>query len=460
MMKIKIRILLMFFFLIYSLVETKLIKKFLVDNFEQNSGKNQYGGYWYVFNERDEYFAKPDKITGKVWISTAAVFSFISSTGGVIVVNNSDNAMVFTGCDWDGNGIYDKATKVIPEPDPLEGTIFQTWPLGLPNNKFCAKIEWNFTPAEMKFPFVGVGSNVINFEEVKDVETDLKSYRDLSEYNAVAFWIKVSSTVGEVIFSVSYKNGPGAHGETPYTKHIVIPPDKREKWLWNVVFFNELSLPEWVATSKYSEFFNEFNFTLPSKLSKWDKIKSFNFEVEGERSWTSPKMNDFIGPNKAQGYLMVDNVYFLYIDTSTLTNINVDTDNDGFTDVEEYAFGSDIRNPKSYPSFDINSNNKPDEEEGVNFVEVKCLPSVVKVDTTGIRIKYSLTKSDTGKLKIRIVDLRGVVIWEDTVDILGMSGEYYWDGKTNSGKYVYSGAYIVHLELFTGKTAKTYFVVK
>ncbi|MCX7956650.1 MAG: hypothetical protein N2643_01990 [Endomicrobia bacterium] len=446
-------------FLLFAYTDATLIKKFLVDNFEQNSGRNQYGGYWYVFTERDEYFAKPDKITGKVWISTASVFTFVTSTGGIITVNNTNNAMVFTGCDWNGNGIYDTPTKLIPEPDPLEGTIFQAWTLGLPNNNFCARIEYDFSYAEMKFPFVGIGSNLINFEEIKNVETDMKSYRDLSEYNAIAFWLKVSSTVGDVIVGVSYKNGPGAHGETPHTKHINLLPSEREKWVWKVVFFNEMSVPEWVPTSKYSEFFNEFNFTFPSKLQKWDKIKSLNFEIEGARDWTSPKQYNLIGSNNIRGYLMVDDVYFVYIDTSSLLNINVDTDSDGYKDVEEYAFGSDVNNSKSYPSIDINLNKIPDEEEGVSFLEVKCENSVVEIED-GVNINYSLTKQETGKIKIKIIDSRGLIVMEDTTDIAGIKGQYFWDCKTSSGKYIIPGIYIVYLELFNGKSQKAYFVVK
>lgn len=438
----------------------KLVKRFLLENFEQNTGKNQIGGYWYVFNDRDEFFAKPDKITGKIWISTAPTFTTITSTGGIMTIDNTEGAQVFSGCDWDGNGMFDHCTKMTPEPDPLEGTIFQAYPsYEGANSKYHARIEWDFTPSEMKFPFVGIGTNLYDIETITDITTDMKAYRDISEYNALAFWIKVSTTVNQISVGVSYKNGPGAHGDTPYTIDINFSSNQKEKWIWKVVRFQDFTLPDWVPTSKYSKQFNEFNFNLESKLTKLDKIKSLNFEVEGGRDWDNPKQNMFVEANGASGWMEIDDIYLVKIDTTNISDFNKDTDNDGYTDFEEYAFGSDINNIKSYPSRDLNSNNTPDQEEQVDFINIKCEPKVADVNS-GLKIKYTLTKNYSGSIKIKILNSNGMLVAENNIQSTTASGEYLWECKTKSGKKASAGLYIVIMELSNGNKKVEKFIMK
>lgn len=467
-------------FLIWCFSYSQQYKRVLVDNFEDGNHRNEFGGYWFTFDDRADVLGEIEPVTLRYKRPQ--------------VVNGSTHSFVF------------------PEPDPTgTATPFQPQPHGVKNSKYCGYFRFDVGRSNFNYAYASMGTNFIDVGQNKDLPSvEIKQYVDLSEFNGIAFWMKVSDDIlnatgrgKEVKIKLTYKLAPGTYGDVPKEVGIASASGRQlsSDWQFHVILFNKLQDGGWPFawvdndryfgdpyddlepydtlqdgtqateprqslgreelkdTTKYPPLEDK-----PSRLTrgKFDKIKAIQFQTMGKAD------------GARTGEVWVDDIYLISYDTSTWTK---DTDNDGWNDYEEFAAATDPSDPNSYPVAYSKTGKSTEEESMIKKVEVSPqvfypgdtgelleLKDGKKVQGGGTVILISLRDSTkSGKVSLKIYDSSGKLIADKNTaknyiseqPLAGGNAVISWRGYDNNDKLVPPGIYIIKVDVEIDGTTYT-----
>ncbi len=457
-------------------------KRVLVDNFEDGNHRNEFGGYWFTFDDRADVFGEIEPVTLRYKQPQ--------------VVNGSTCAYVF------------------PTPDPSgTGTPFQPYPHGVKNSKYCGYFKFDVGRSDFRYSYVAMGTNFVDVGQNKDLPSvEMKQYIDLSEFTGIAFWMKVSDDIlnasrkgKEVKIKLTYKLAPGTYGDVPKEVGISAASGRplSNDWQFYVILFNKLvdgGWPyPWVDNDKYfgDPYDDNSPFDIlqdgtqateprqalgreelkdttkyppledkPTKLTKgkFDRIKAIQFQTMGKSDGATT------------GEVWIDDIYLIAYDTTTWSK---DTDRDGWNDYEEFAAATDPNDPNSYPVAYAKTGKSTEEEsiitkfeasptvfypgDGNEILELKDGKKVKGGGTVVYLTLRDTTKS--GKVSLKIYNSAGMLIADKNNSknniaeqpIVSGNAVISWRGYDNDEKLVKPGIYIIKADIeVDGKTYSKY----
>lgn len=470
------------FLLCFCVSYSQQYKRVLVDNFEDGNHRNEFGGYWFTFDDRADVLGEIEPVTLRYKQPQ--------------VVNGSTHSYVF------------------PAPDPTGTTTpFQPTPHGVKNSKYCGYFKFDVARSDFRYAYVAMGTNFIDVGQNKDLPSvEMKQCVDLSEFNGIAFWMKVSDDIlnspgqgKEIKIKLTYKLAPGTYGDVPKEVGISAASGRplSNDWQFYVILFDRLQdggwRYPWVDNDRYfgdpyddnppfdilqdgtqateprqSLGREELKDTTkypplpdkPTKLTKgkFDRIKAIQFQTMGKADGATT------------GEVWVDDIYLIAFDTNSWRK---DTDNDGWNDYEEFAAATDANDPNSYPVAYAKTGKSTEEESIIKKVEVSPqvfypgdgselleLKDGKKVKGGGTVVLISLRDtSKSGKVSLKIYDSSGKLVADKNtsknfiVDQPITSGVAVvsWRGYDNDDKLVRPGIYIIKVDIeVDGKTYTKY----
>jgi len=475
-MRIKFLIIISFF-CFFSLVICKDWKRVLVDDFEDGNHRNAWGGYWYTFDDRVDVFGGKDEVT-------------LRYKHPEVLVSSPTHSYVF------------------PEPDPISpGTPYQPYPGGVKGSKYCGYFRFDVRRTSFAYGYAALGTSFIDVGENKySPSVEYNQCVDLSEYNGIAFWMKVSedilSTRPEIKIALTYKLAPGMFGDI--VKEIGISRasgrDLSTDWQFYVILFDKLQdggWPyQWVDEDPYfGDPYDDWppydiledgtqateprqslgreelkdkskwpELTLPNSTEpakgritklvegKFDRIKSIQFQTMGKDDGVKT------------GQVWVDDIYLIKYDTSAWYR---DTDEDGWNDYEEFAAGTDPDNKNSYPVAYAKTGKSTEMEVLVSNIDVSprvfypgggeeiLLKDGKKVIGGKVVIKVNLLQQKSGTINVKVYNSSGKLVADRNTSknkIIGQNiingiGEVSWAGYDNDNKIVLPGIYILNIEI-------------
>jgi len=477
MKKIKFVILMLSFF---SLSFSAKGKRVLVDNFEDGNHRNEWGGYWFTFDDRADVFGEIEPVT-------------LRYKKPQVTRENPTCAYVF------------------PPPDPTgTATPYQPYPFGVKGSKYCGYFKFDVARSSFQYAYVAFGTNFVDVGQNKDLPSvEYNQCVDLSEYNGIAFWMKVSDDIlnstgrgKEIKIKLTYKLAPGTYGDVPKEVGISAASGRplSNDWQFYVILFDKLQdggwpYP-WVNNDNYfGDPYDDWepydtlqdgtkateprqslgreelkdktkwpeltldNSTVPAKgkiteltKGKFDRIKAIQFQTMGKAD------------GARTGEVWVDDIYLIKYDTAAW---KVDTDGDGWNDYEEFAAGTDPNDPNSYPVAYAKTGKSTDQDAIISKVEAS--PSVFypgggeelelkdgkKVVGGRTVIKIVLSQNKSGTASIKIYNSAGKLVADKNTSknyiveqpITNGIGIIAWSGFDNEDKLVPPGIYIIRAEI-------------
>ena len=477
MNKIKFAMLIMIFI---SSVFSAEYKRVLVENFEDGNHRNEWGGYWFTFDDRADVFGEIEPVT-------------LRYKQPQVKVPNPTCAYIF------------------PDPDPTgTATPYQPYPHGVKGSKYCGYFKFDVGRSSFQYAYTALGTNFVDVGQNKDIPSvEYNQCVDLSEFNGIAFWMKVSNDIvnatgrgKEVKIKLTYKLAPGTYGDVPKEVGIAEASGRplSTDWQFHVILFDKLQdggwpYP-WVNNDKYfGDPYDDWepydtledgteateprqslgreelkdkskwpeltlpNSTAPAKgkitdltKGKFDRIKAIQFQTMGRAD------------GARTGEVWVDDIYLIKYDTAAWLT---DTDSDGWNDYEEFAAGTDPNDAESYPVAYAKTGKSTDPESIISKIDVN--PTVFypgagtelelkdgkKVIGGRTVIQVTLSKNKSGTMNLKIYNSAGKLIADKNTDknalidlpITNGIGIATWGGFDNDGKLVPPGIYILKLEI-------------
>ncbi len=305
---------------------------------------------------------------------------------------------------------------------------------GFNSSRFSGHIIFDVTGSDAPFPYASFACSIVN--------DDVNAYADLSEYTGIGFWIKGNNT-SSIPIRFSYNNYPGLD---PSIENGGITPRQTAlsgistNWQFHVVAFMQFKVEDWIRDDENFDGIDENGNILfdPYATEKlWDKIQSFAFYLQA--------------PQVIKGEFWVDDISLV---KAPLSEMNIDSDGDGYNNYVEYAAGTDIHDSSIYPDErvlkDVNKNGILDGQEKYFIKDIRFTSNPMSIDL-GTDIIVSLSKivdSIYLKMTIEIFNSLGAKINSYSSTLLNQDELiYHWNGRDGDNKKVKPGLYLIRVKI-------------